>query len=176
MNHNGKRITYRDLSDEGLRMAVGELIKSGLLSESAVVVALESHVTAANDSMLRTAINWPEDVPWKSVQPIKGKKRGRPAGLKSKRRIIPAAVEVPTKAAKSLPSSLPKPLPKPKSSLTPEQLASRQLQGKYLGMVRRFKPEARTRYAALAKEKGRKAAIKQMKADIAAIGSGPAEG
>lgn len=48
------------------------------------------------------------------------------------------------------------------ANITPEQLASRQLQGRYLALVRGF-PEARRSYfAKVAKEKGREAAIKEM--------------
>ncbi|MGN6186172.1 MAG: hypothetical protein ACTHQM_21275 [Thermoanaerobaculia bacterium] len=49
-----------------------------------------------------------------------------------------------------------------KSPLTAEQLASRQLQGRYLALVRQFPEKKRAEYAKLAKEKGREAAIKEM--------------
>jgi hypothetical protein len=48
------------------------------------------------------------------------------------------------------------------SAITPEQLASRQLQGRYLALVRRFPEAKRTQYAKIAKDKGREAAIKEM--------------
>ncbi len=51
---------------------------------------------------------------------------------------------------------------KRRSAITPEQLASRQLQGRYLGLVRRFPESKRAYYAKVAKEKGREAAIKEM--------------
>jgi hypothetical protein len=51
---------------------------------------------------------------------------------------------------------------KASSSITAEQLASRQLQGRYLALVRQFSENRRGQYAKLAKEKGREAAIKEM--------------
>jgi hypothetical protein len=48
------------------------------------------------------------------------------------------------------------------SSITPEQLASRQLQGRYLALVRQFPESRRAAFAKTAKEKGREAAIKEM--------------
>lgn len=49
-----------------------------------------------------------------------------------------------------------------RSSITPEQLASRQLQGRYLALVRRFPANKRAQYAKTAKERGREAAIRDM--------------
>jgi len=48
------------------------------------------------------------------------------------------------------------------SSLSGEQLASRQLQGRYLALVRQFAETKRAQYAKIAKERGREAAIKEM--------------
>ncbi len=49
-----------------------------------------------------------------------------------------------------------------RSNITPEQLASRQLQGRYLALVRQFAAGRRPAFAKIAKEKGREAAIKEM--------------
>ena len=49
-----------------------------------------------------------------------------------------------------------------RSAITAEQLASRQLQGRYLALVRRFPETRRAQFAKIAKEKGREAAIKEM--------------
>jgi hypothetical protein len=49
-----------------------------------------------------------------------------------------------------------------RSAITPEQLASRQLQGRYLALVRQFPAGRRANFAKTAKEKGREAAIKEM--------------
>lgn len=48
------------------------------------------------------------------------------------------------------------------SALTAEQIASRQLQGRYLAMVRRFGKRDRAHFSKIAKEKGREAAIREM--------------
>lgn len=52
------------------------------------------------------------------------------------------------------------------SALSGEQLASRQLQGRYLALVRQFPEAKRTQYAKTAKEKGREAAIKEMQESL----------
>ena len=49
-----------------------------------------------------------------------------------------------------------------RTAITSEQLASRQLQGRYLALVRRFPATKRAAYAKVAKERGREAAIKEM--------------
>lgn len=51
---------------------------------------------------------------------------------------------------------------KARTAITAEQLASRQLQGRYLALVRRFPQTKRAQYAKIAKEKGREAAIREM--------------
>ena len=49
-----------------------------------------------------------------------------------------------------------------RSPITAEQLASRQLQGRYLALVRQIPASKRAGFARIAKEKGREAAIKEM--------------
>lgn len=49
-----------------------------------------------------------------------------------------------------------------RSAITPEQLASRQLQGRYLGLIRQIPANKRAQYQRTAKEKGREAAIREM--------------
>jgi len=79
-----------------------------------------------------------------------GRRRGRP----------PAAAAV---AASPIAAAAPKKRGrKRKSAITPEQLASRQLQGRYLALVRQFPATRRAQYARVAKEKGREAAIRDM--------------
>ena len=48
------------------------------------------------------------------------------------------------------------------AKITAEQLASRQLQGRYLGLIRQIPASKRGTYQKIAKEKGREAAIKEM--------------
>jgi hypothetical protein len=48
------------------------------------------------------------------------------------------------------------------SALTAEQLASRQLQGRYLGLIRQIPASKRGQYQKIAKEQNREAAIKAM--------------
>ena len=50
--------------------------------------------------------------------------------------------------------------------ITAEQLASRQLQGRYLGLIRQIPKSQRARYAKTAKERGREAAIKEMQSAL----------
>ena len=55
---------------------------------------------------------------------------------------------------------------KRRGPITPEQLASRQLQGRYLALVRQFAATRRPQYAKIAKEKGREAAIREMQSAL----------
>lgn len=48
--------------------------------------------------------------------------------------------------------------------VSPETIASRRLQGEYMGLLRQFSGRARARMKAIAKEGGREAAIKEMRA------------
>jgi hypothetical protein len=50
-----------------------------------------------------------------------------------------------------------------RSAITAEQLASRQLQGHYLALIRQISPSRRGLFKRIAKEKGREAAIKEMR-------------
>jgi len=49
-----------------------------------------------------------------------------------------------------------------RTAITAEQLASRQLQGRYLGLIRQIPASQRGRYTKTAKERGREAAIREM--------------
>jgi hypothetical protein len=49
-----------------------------------------------------------------------------------------------------------------RAAITAEQLASRQLQGRYLGLIRQIPASKRGQYQRTAKEKGREAAIREM--------------
>ena len=53
-----------------------------------------------------------------------------------------------------------------RSRITAQQLASRQLQGRYLGLIRQIPASQRGRYAKVAKDKGREAAIKEMQSAL----------
>jgi hypothetical protein len=84
--------------------------------------------------------------------PGSGRKPGRPPASASAA-AAPAAEGAPAAGAKRR---------RRRTAITSEQLASRQLQGRYLALVRRFPPTRRAAYAKIAKEKGREAAIKDM--------------
>ena len=53
-----------------------------------------------------------------------------------------------------------------RAKITPEQLASRKLQGRYLGLIRQIPASRRAQYQKIAKERGREAAIKEMAATL----------
>ncbi|MBV9067972.1 MAG: hypothetical protein JO231_04625 [Acidobacteria bacterium] len=53
-----------------------------------------------------------------------------------------------------------------RARITPEQLASRQLQGRYLGLIRQIPANKRGQYQKIAKESGREAAINAMKSAV----------
>jgi hypothetical protein len=49
-----------------------------------------------------------------------------------------------------------------RSAITPQQLASRQLQGRYLGLIRQIPASRRGQFQRIAKEQSREAAIREM--------------
>ncbi len=50
-----------------------------------------------------------------------------------------------------------------RAPMTPERLASMQLQGRYIGMLRKIPESRRGKFAKLAKEEGREVALREMK-------------
>lgn len=92
-----------------------------------------------------------------------GRPPGRPAGTGRKPGRPPKAAAAATTSADTAaaPAAGAKRTRK-KSAITAEQLASRQLQGRYLALVRRFPASKRAAFAKTAKDKGREAAIKDM--------------
>jgi len=97
------------------------------------------------------------------------RRRGRPPGSRNRRR--GAAASGGNAAAASAASTGGgakrgrKPRPQ-RSAITAEQLASRQLQGRYLGLIRQIPASKRAGYQKTAKEKGREAAIKDMQSAL----------
>ena len=100
-----------------------------------------------------------------------GKRRGRPPGSGKKRRGRPpgsgkkSAEGATTSTGTSAPSGGAKRRGRPSkgtASLSAGQLASRQLQGRYLALVRQFPEARRAQFARTAKEKGRETAIQEM--------------
>lgn len=83
----------------------------------------------------------------------RGRPPGRPAGSGRKRG---------RPAAASAPSSKGAPRRRRRKAVTPEQLASRQLQGRYLGLIRQIPANKRGQYQKIAKERGREAAVREM--------------
>ena len=78
-----------------------------------------------------------------------GRRRGRP----------PKSASAAPAAAAAAPAARGR---RPRAAISPEQLASRQLQGRYLALIRQIPATRRGQYAKVAKEKGREAAIAQM--------------
>lgn len=74
----------------------------------------------------------------------------------------PAAAAVP-RAGRGRKAAAPKRM---KTPITKAQLASRRLQGQYLGLLIQFPKEKRAQYQKLSKEKGREAAIAKMRSDM----------
>src|SRR5437763_7668327 len=89
--------------------------------------------------------------------PGSGKRRGRPPG--SGRKAAAAAGSAP-QAAGGVKRR------RRRSAITAEQLASRQLQGRYLGLIRQIPASRRGQYQKIAKERGREAAINEMKSAV----------
>jgi hypothetical protein len=88
------------------------------------------------------------------------RRRGRPPGSRNRARAAAApapAAAAPAKGRRGRRGRTP---------ITAEQLASRQLQGRYLGLIRQIPASRRGPYQRTAKEKGREAAIKEMQATL----------
>ena len=92
-----------------------------------------------------------------------GRPPGRPAGRRGR---PPASAGSDASGDGSTASKGGKRGRKQRASITPEQLASRQLQGRYLALVRQFPAAKRAQYARTAKEKGREAAITEMQSSL----------
>jgi hypothetical protein len=91
-----------------------------------------------------------------------GKRRGRPPGSKNVASSAPAA-STGTGDAGSAPTTGKR---RRRARITPEQLASRQLQGRYLGLIRQIPANKRGQYQKIAKDSGREAAINAMKSAV----------
>ncbi len=96
----------------------------------------------------------------------------REASGGARRASFPAPWAAAPRAAAPRPAAAPRAAAAPKarrrrrSPITAEQLASRQLQGRYLGLIRQIPANKRGQYQKTAKDKGREAAIKEMKATL----------
>src|SRR5438067_9154539 len=88
-----------------------------------------------------------------------GKRRGRPPGSKN---VASSAAAAPSDAGASTGGVK----RRRRARITPEQLASRQLQGRYLGLIRQVPASRRGQYQKIAKESGREAAINAMKSAV----------
>ena len=91
-----------------------------------------------------------------------GKRRGRPPGSKNVASSAPAA-STGSGDAGSAPTTGKR---RRRARITPEQLASRQLQGRYLGLIRQIPANKRGQYQKIAKDSGREAAINAMKSAV----------
>jgi hypothetical protein len=91
-----------------------------------------------------------------------GKRRGRPPGSKNVASPAPAASAA-TSDAGAAPTTGKR---RRRARITPEQLASRQLQGRYLGLIRQIPANKRGQYQKIAKDSGREAAINAMKSAV----------
>ena len=92
-----------------------------------------------------------------------GKRRGRPPGSKNVASSSGAGASAGTGDAGSAPAAGKR---RRRARITPEQLASRQLQGRYLGLIRQIPASKRAQYQKIAKDSGREAAINAMKSAV----------
>jgi hypothetical protein len=91
-----------------------------------------------------------------------GKRRGRPPGSKN----VASSSASPAPSGGAAASAPPTGKRRRRARITPEQLASRQLQGRYLGLIRQIPANKRGQYQKIAKESGREAAINAMKSAV----------
>jgi len=97
--------------------------------------------------------------PRRGRPPGSGRGPGRPPG--SGRKAAPPAA---SPAAAAAPSAAPAPAKRRRRTrITAEQLASRQLQGRYLGLIRQIPASRRAAFQKIAKDRGREAAINEMR-------------
>ena len=87
--------------------------------------------------------------------PGSGRRPGRPPGS-GRKAVVHAAPSAP--AASSAPVKR-----RRRSRITAQQLASRQLQGRYLGLIRQIPASRRGQFQKIAKDRGREAAINEMR-------------
>lgn len=88
--------------------------------------------------------------------PGSGRGPGRPPG--SGKKAAPSAASASPAGASA--AQAPK---RRRSRITAEQLASRQLQGRYLGLIRQIPASRRAGFQKIAKDRGREAAINEMR-------------
>ena len=60
----------------------------------------------------------------------------------------------------------PAPRPRTRRQISPEQQASRQLQGQYMSLIRQFPAEKRQQFKDLSKSEGREVAVRRMKSEL----------
>jgi hypothetical protein len=137
------------------------------------------HLRDAVGDAASAAVSSIASVASSAVAAVRGRRPGRPAGSKNKvgrpagtpgrkpgrpakAAAAPAAAAAPETAAPSKKGAK----RSRKAPITAEQLASRQLQGRYLALVRRFPANRRAAIAKTAKEKGREAAIREMQDNL----------
>ncbi len=89
------------------------------------------------------------------------RRRGRPPGSRNRAKAAAAPAAAPAGGGAKRRGRRGR-----KSAITAEQLASRQLQGRYLGLIRQIPASRRGQYQKTAKDKGREAAIKEMAAAL----------
>jgi hypothetical protein len=96
-----------------------------------------------------------------------GKRRGRPPGSKN---VASSAASAPAASSgggtPEASASTGGGKRRRRARITPEQLASRQLQGRYLGLIRQIPASRRAQYQKIAKDSGREAAINAMKSAV----------
>ncbi|HYR27144.1 MAG TPA: hypothetical protein VEU30_01685, partial [Thermoanaerobaculia bacterium] len=80
--------------------------------------------------------------------------------------ITPKATQTPVPLRDAAAQAVPK-RRKRKFTVTPAVLASREIQGRYLPLLNKFKGKRKEQFAKTAREKGREAAIKEMEATLA---------
>jgi hypothetical protein len=95
-----------------------------------------------------------------------GKRRGRPPGSKNVASAASSASSAPSGGATAAASAPAAGKRRRRARITPEQLASRQLQGRYLGLIRQIPANRRGQYQKIAKDSGREAAINAMKSAV----------
>jgi hypothetical protein len=103
-----------------------------------------------------------------SLRAAQGGVSSSPAALPLRRRPgrpprVPVAAVAPAAGSAEVEAAKPRRGRRRRTPITAEQLASRQLQGHYLALIRQIPQSRRAQYKRIARESGREAAIKDMR-------------
>jgi O6-methylguanine-DNA--protein-cysteine methyltransferase len=150
------RIPFQELTPGQAQYVLGKLLAERLVSPAEVTSYLRNLGQEIADLERRIAeLRAASGGASPAAEAPRRRRRGRPPRVKAVAESTPTPV--------SAPARQPARKRRRRAKITPEQVASRQLQGRYLGLIRQVPSSKRGKYQEIAKEKGREAAIKALR-------------